>query len=168
MCSVHSLIITCLFQGCFLGAAPGSEEGKLNTHSKNRGGVGEPPVAWFQCVHQLAFTFWLTPPVISRLTLFYTLSFWLFFIFFSPASHLGTEFSDCSSLFYMDIHDSRRKREGEERKERRGMRIVSVSTQVFLFVSILILLDQGPILITSFKLYYLHISPISKFTLIET
>ena len=64
--------------------------------------------------------------------------------------------------------DSRRKREGEERKERRGMRIVSVSTQVFLFVSILILLDQGPILITSFKLYYLHISPISKFTLIET
>lgn len=48
------------------------------------------------------------------------------------------------------------------------MRIVGVSTQVSLFVSILILLDQGPILITSFKLYYLHISPISKFTLKET
>lgn len=92
MCSVHSLIITFLFQGCFLGAAPGSEEGKLNTHSKNRGGVGEPPVAWFQCVHQLAFTFWLTPPVISRLTLFYTLSFWLFFIFFSPRLILELSF----------------------------------------------------------------------------
>ena len=83
MCSVHSLITTFLFQGCFLGAAPGSGEGKLNTHSKNRGGDGEPPVAWLQCVLQLAFTFWLPPPITSQLTLFYALSFWLFFIYFS-------------------------------------------------------------------------------------
>lgn len=57
---------------------------------------------------------------------------------------------------------------GRGEKRERGMRIVSVSTQVSLFVSMLILLNQGPILMTSFKLYYLHTSPISKFTLIET
>ena len=56
---------------------------------------------------------------------------------------------------------------GGRGRERRGSRIVSVSTLLSVYVSILILLDQGPILMTSFKLYYLLTSAISKFTHIE-
>ena len=56
---------------------------------------------------------------------------------------------------------------GKDRERKKGKRTKSASALVFLLVSILILLDQGPILMTSFKLNYLLIGPISKYTHIE-
>ena len=90
--SPDNLITTFLFQWGILGAASGSGEGKLNAHSKDRGGGGEPPVGCFQCVLQLATTSsWFPPPMTSQITLFCTLSFRLFFRFFFSPLYLTLE-----------------------------------------------------------------------------
>lgn len=43
---------TFLCQGCVLGAASGDREGKKYTYSKDRGGIGEPPITYIQLVGQ--------------------------------------------------------------------------------------------------------------------
>lgn len=43
---------TFLCQGCVLGAASGNREGKKYTYSKDRGGIGEPPITHIQLVGQ--------------------------------------------------------------------------------------------------------------------
>ena len=56
MPSSDSLNTTFLFQSCILGVASGNGGSKQHTHSKGRGGGGEPSIAWVQLVGQLAVT----------------------------------------------------------------------------------------------------------------
>lgn len=60
--SPNSPSSTILSQGCVIGTASMSREGKLNAHSKDRGGSREPTVAGVQLSCQTVVIFLMTFP----------------------------------------------------------------------------------------------------------